>query len=507
MAISLNRREALGAGLALGCGFISTCAGFSPLLPEPPPEGDFSATSLRAYEQQLLAAYGGDDRHVPLEVKAEFYEWAMFRYHHAPGGQVYDWSILANESGPLPQWVPCSDTSTWNGALLCALSYKYAVTRQPETLVHIAKVLEGMRLCLLVSGQPGLIVRSVRPAEGIHHDNMLPFTAPDGQQFFVWGQPAKGTYNQIVGGYAKVMMHAIADLPPAGQQMARDDLWALVLHVIDHDYQLTNADGSRTPYGNLTPRIGPVGVPFNAQVAYQIVATGQRFPPVEAAARERIEEHFDELRRRHHVYYEAPWRNIVQPQRVAASPFIKGWNDRAHAIYAAFVGLELDIDGARRGGVNLDGTFLNQLGATMLHGMDYASRYRNSLCNFMWAGLLNDPEVFEAVVRHKRNTVRAQVERGLEIGLDELRRYPLDRFMRPGREIETDRAASVDQFIPGYRWHQPPTSVWEATGPATNNLYNSICFLHAYWLFRYYRLERHPHVQRLVSAGQVSGEW
>jgi hypothetical protein len=502
MTTRLNRRDALRLGLA-AAGGVASGAGLASAssLPAPPVEGDFSAASLRNYERQLLTAFGGDYRNVPLAVKADFYEWVMFHYHHAPAGQVYDWCILPPEAGPQPQRTPCSDTSTWNGALLCALSYKYAVTRDPQTLDHIAKVLEGMRLCLAVSGKPGLIVRSVRPADGVHHDKLAPLTAPDGQEYFVWGQPAKGTYNQIVGGYAKMMMHTFADLPPQVQQMAAEDLSAMVLHVIDHDYHLTNADGSRTPYGNLTPRVGAVGVPFNAQVAYQIVATGQRFPPADAAPRQRIEEQYDDLRRKHHVYYEEPWRNIVQPQRVAASPFIKGWNDRAHAIYASFAGMELDIDRARRAGVNLDGTFLNQLGATMLHGMDFASRYRNSLCYFMWAGLLSDPEVFEAVVRHKRNTVRGQVERGLEVGLDELKRYPLDRFSRPGREIETDQAASVDQFLPGYRWHQFPNLLWEPSGPATNNVYNSICFLHAYWLFRYYRLQEHPHVQRLGGVG------
>ena len=458
-------------------------------LPAPPAEGDYTAASLRAYQDQLRAGFGGRDADVPLDVKAEFYEWVMFRYHHAPGGQVYDWSMLPGEVGKLPQWVPCSDTSTWNGALLCALSYKYAVTRDPRTLERIAQVLAGMRLCLEVTQRPGLIARSVRPADGIHHENMLPYTAPDGRQYFYWDQPAKGTYNQIVGGYAKVMMHAYAGLPPDVQRMAREDFTALVLHVIDHDYQLTNRDGSKTPYGNITPRLGSHGVPYNAQVAYQIVAAGRRFPPDDPAARRRIEEQFDVLRRQHHVYYEDPRRHLVRPQNVAASPLVKVWNDRAHAVFAAFAGLELDIDERRKAGQPLDATFVHQLGATLLAGMDYMDGSRNALCHLMCAAMLSDPQIFEAVVRHKPNTVRGQIERGLELSFDELRRYPLDRFSRPGREIETNQPQSVDQFQPGYRWHQPQNSVWEATGPATDSLFNTICYLHAYWLMRYYRLD------------------
>jgi hypothetical protein len=144
----------------------------------------------------------------------------------------------------------------------------------------------------------------------------------------------------------------------------------------------------------------------------------------------------------------------------------------------------------------------------MLAGMDYAQHYRNSLCHFMWAAILDDAQVFEAIVRHKPNTIRSQVERGLEIGIDELRRYPLDRFSRPGLEIATGEPQSVDQFLPGYRWHQPPMSYWKVTGPATNNLHTTICYLHAYWLMRYYRLDEHPHVQKLnldVLARNVDG--
>src|SRR5688500_9350081 len=44
-------------------------------LPALPAEGDYSAPSLRAYQDQLRAAFAGQDRDVPLDVKAEFYEW------------------------------------------------------------------------------------------------------------------------------------------------------------------------------------------------------------------------------------------------------------------------------------------------------------------------------------------------------------------------------------------------------------------------------------------------
>jgi hypothetical protein len=460
-----------------------------------PPRGDDSAPSLRAYEQALLARFGPHYRDVPLDVKAEFFEWAMFRYQHLPGAQVYDWSILADRPGVPPTHIPGSDTSTWNGALLCGLSYKYAVTKDPRTLEHIADVLCGMRLCLDVTGKRGHIVRSVIPADGVHHKEMQPCTTSDGRPHYCWADPAKGTYNQILGGYAKVMMHAWPDLPPDVQRMCHDDLTSLVLHVIDHDYHLTDKNGRRTTYGDLTPILGSFGVPFNAQVAYQIVAAGHAFPPRDEAERRRIGEQFQRLRNKHHVYYEDPW-NVVRPQMVVISPFIQHNNDRAHAMFAAFTGLELDIRRTRREKLPLDAKFLERLGQTMLWGMTAMERYPHALSHLSWASFLGDEEAFNALVRHKRNTVRGQMERCLLSGIDELTCYKLDRFDYPGREHDTGQPQHVDQFRPGYRWNQRHTTSWEVTGPASNRHYSAFCYLHAYWLMRYYRLDEHPLVAR-----------
>ncbi len=463
--------------------------------PSPPPGGDDSAPSLRAFEQALLARFGPQYRDVPLDVKAEFFQWVMFRYLHLPGAQVYEWATLADQPGVPPSRVPGSDTSTWNGALLSALSYKYAATKEPRTLEHIAHVLRGMRLCLDVTGKRGHIVRSVIPGDGVHHQEMQACTTSDGRSHYRWPEPAKGTYNQIVGGYAKVMMHAWRDLPPDVQQMCQEDLTSLVLHVVDHDYHLTDKNGSRAKYGDLTPIVGSFGVPFNAQVAYQIVAAGHAFPPAAEGERRRIADQFQRLRYKHHVYYEDPW-NIVRPQMVVISPFIQNNNDRAHAMFAAFAGLELDIHRARREKQPVDAKFLQRLGETMLWGMTVMERYPHALSHLSWASFLGDEEAFNALVRHKRNTVRGQMERCLLSGVNELRRYKLDRFDYPGREHDTGRPQHVDQFRPGYRWHQPHTAAWEITGPASNRLYGAMCYLHAYWLMRYYRLDEQPHLTR-----------
>jgi hypothetical protein len=499
-----DRREALkrmAAGLLAAEALSSPHAGRAanplPLLPPPPVGDDRSAPSLRAYERQVLAQFGPHYRDVPLDVKAEFFQWLSFHYNARPGFHVFDWSSLADEPGKPPGWMPGSDTSTWNGALLCGLSYKYAVTKDPRTLEQIAAVLQGLHLCLEVTGKSGFIARSVNLAADYCHDHMLPYTAPDGTAYRYWGSPAKGTYNQVVGGYARMMMYAYRDLPPEVQQMARQDMTALVMHVIDHDYHLTDRDGNRTPYGNITPLMGSVGVPFNAQVAYLIVAAGFWFPPEDSQQSQRVLDQFRKLRGKHHVYYEDPWRSVVRPQQIGGSPFLKGQNDRAHVTYAAFVGLELEMDGCRRTNQPLDGKFFQQLGQTLSFSMEYLQRYYDSLSHLMWAATLNDRFVFDAIIEHKPNTTRAGVERGLAIAVENLRRFKLDRFQHNGVELESHRPQWVDAFKPGYHWHCPQTKIWQVTGPPTNQLYTAADYLHAYWLMRYYRLDEHPALQRL----------
>lgn len=476
--------------------WVATCSAQAPapLASVPMPEaGDDSAAALRRFERGIVAAYGGGYWEVPLEVKAEFFEWCLWRYHRTPYRQIYNRVRLATEAGTPPVWMPGPDSSTWNGALLAALSYKYAATREPETLRRLAELLDGMHLFLHVTGQPGLPARSVIYADGAVEPGMRPATGPDGTSYMIRSEAAKGTVNQIAQGYAAVMMHAYDDLPADVQRRARDDLALLALHLVNHDYHLTEPTGQRTPYGDLTPRLGSMGIPFNAQVAYLIVAAAHRFPPDDEAARSRLAEHFRTLRDKHHVYYERPWLNLVLPQRVGASPFVKGMNDRNHVTTAAFVGLQLDVAHARRAGVPLDRKFLYELGQTMNASMELLQHHRNSLCHFMWAALLNDAEVRSAVVGDDRGQSARQVEHGLRVGCEQLRRFPLDRFTYEGHEVAARGLVWVDQFRPDdYYWKCDPQATWQVTGGPTNDMYCAIDYLHAYWLLRCFRLDEHP---------------
>jgi hypothetical protein len=448
----------------------------------------------------LRDQYGGDYRDVPLAVKAEFFEWALWRYHLTAYGQVHNRVQLPDQPGLRPAPLVGSDTSTWNGALLAALSYQYAVTRSDATLQRITTLLDGLRFYTTTTGRPGCYARCVVP-QGIHvrgHEakkfGLYQYRSPAGETYSLLASPAKGTYNQLAFGYASLLMFAYDDLPTDAQSRVREDVTHLVMHVLGDDYHITDIDGRRTPYGDLTPVVASVGVPFNGQVAYHIVALGRYFPSDDPVADQLIQRQFHRLREKRHAYYKDPHKSLVTPQRVGDNPLVKGMNDRNHVTNAAYSALVLDVEQSRRSGKPLNRQFMFQLGRTMYWSMRKIGGHRNALCNFMWAGILSDPQNSEMIVRRREGVeVAGQIARGLTDGVEQLRRFRLDRFHRVGRYVETKQLHWVDQQNPDdYVWKANPKSMLKPTGAATNIHTAAIDYLVAYWIFRYYELQNHP---------------
>ena len=456
-----------------------------------PPVNDDSAESLRLYQRTLREIYGGDDGSIPLDVKAAHFEWVIARYHLTSYNHVHHSVRLPKKAGDPLQPVFGDDVATWHGALLAALSYKYAVTADRQTLTLIGRLLDGLHFFIEVTGQPGLTARCVLESETPYSRATLRYDAPDGRTFHYRSDAAKGSYNQIIGGYAALMMHVYKDLPADKQKLARGDLSALVMHVIDHKYRLVERDGKKTSYGNLTPIVGTYGIPFNAQVAYAIVAAGYHFPPGDEAQKMRVHREFKRLRKKHHVYYKSPLRYPVVPQRVGNNPFVKGMNDRNHLMNAAFVGLTLEVDAARRNKRRLDKKFVFRLGRTMYWTMHNIQQQRNALCNFMWAGILSDDRMFNLVTRsQQQEQTRQQLTAVVLTGIEQLRRCPIDRFFRPGEKIDTKELQWIDaqKHHEVYFWKAGPYYKYKVTGPPTETTSASIDYLYAFWVMRYYRL-------------------
>src|SRR5690606_27732233 len=95
------------------------------------------------------------------------FEWELWRYHHTPYAQIRTLAELPQAPDGKLNWYVGSDESTWSGALLSALSFKYAVTRDAETLARICDLIRGMQLYFDVTGVPGHVARCVA-APGDH---------------------------------------------------------------------------------------------------------------------------------------------------------------------------------------------------------------------------------------------------------------------------------------------------------------------------------------------------
>lgn len=460
------------------------------------PRGDDRTyASLHAYTDRLGARWP-DYRQIPLDEKAEFYEWELWRYHLNEMEQIYSQVELADRPGVMPKTIPLRDMSTWNGSVMAALSFKYAVTREPETLRKLAQLVRGMHFFFEVTGVPGLMARAIHPTRWPNetdYGKMDEYIAPDGRKWYVIGDPAKGGYNQIAGGYAALMMFAYPDLPPDVQKLAHADMTSMIAHLVRHKWKAQDKTGPTT-YGDLTPIFANHGVPFNAQVAYQLAALGHYFLPADLAQAAPIENEFRRLRFEHHCYFEYP-RSLVLPQRVGGSAFVKGMNDRNHVTNAAFIGLLLDIHWARRAKVKYDETFVHQLGQTMVCSMEELYDKRNSLCTFMWAGLCRDPNVFATIVlkESERNEHTLKTARALVDGVEQLRRFKFDRWWMTNAEIvETKELQWNDAFRPDDSiWKVSPYLVFKRTGHYTHEYFCAMDYLYAYWVMRYFRLEEH----------------
>jgi hypothetical protein len=240
--------------------------------------------------------------------------------------------------------------------------------------------------------------------------------------------------------------------------------------------------------------VATVGIPFNAQVTYLIVALGEQYPPADVEQKGSIQHQFYRLRSKHHAYYANPWKNPIRPQRVGSNPLVKGMNDRFHLMTAAYHSLTLEMARAAREKRELDRTFMYRMGLSLVWTMRTIGGDRNALCNFMYAGMLSDPTRLDMIVEaEERGEATFQTNRGVADGLEQLRRYPLDRFRRPGSSQPTDEPQWIDAQRPDdFHWKADPRLRFVASGPASNNNVAAIDFLAAYWLMRLHALDRHP---------------
>jgi hypothetical protein len=459
---------------------------------KPTTTGDYSIQAFDQFQQQILHQFGMDYKQIPLAIKAQYFEDEIWRFHISPEHQVHQQIILPDQPGEFPTYMYGADCSTWNGALLAALSYKYAVTKDQVTKNRIVELLQGLHFFHTITTYPGLYARCVIRSDVPIEKCKRKFVSPEGVVYHYRTDPAKGTYNQIIMGYTTCMMFVAPDLPPEIVSMIREDMGAMIWHLIKHDYQIVEASRAKTPYGDLKPLIGSRSVPFNAQLAYMMIAAGRHFPPPNPEVEQLILKEFKRLRMDHHVYYEDPAKYLIVPQRVGNNPLVKGMNDRNHLLNAAFMGIMLELYYHQSTGNPADTEFIYQMGQTIQFTMQKIAIEKNALCNVMWLGLLRNPDIFRVLIPPEQAHQVRSTMLGLHLdAVEQLHRFKLDRFTYVGHRIMVDRPTWVDERIAKdcYYWKSDPQEAWVTTGIRSNAHTCSTDYLYAYWLARYFQLE------------------
>ena len=105
----------------------------------------------------------------------------------------------------------------------------------------------------------------------------------------------------------------------------------------------------------------------------------------------------------------------------------------------------------------------------------------------------------------ERETLRrselARMQGMLLAGVEQLRRFPLDRFIYHGRQVTMPSAVWVDRRQSAdFQWKQPYNVALQATGPALDQTYCGTDYLYAYWLLRHYGLDHFPAVVKDHAA-------
>ena len=97
---------------------------------------------------------------------------ANIRARHIPYGAILDPVFAAPDSDEIVNYSRCGDSAIWTAHWLAAESYRYAVTRSPESLENVRIALIGLSVLMDVSGT-NLMARCAVPIDSPYANSIL----------------------------------------------------------------------------------------------------------------------------------------------------------------------------------------------------------------------------------------------------------------------------------------------------------------------------------------------
>jgi hypothetical protein len=144
----------------------------------------------------------------------------------------------------------------WTGRYLAGVAYQYAVTKDPAVRKHGGDLLVGLRRLQEVTGKPGLLARGYikghGPVEGFERGGADSKHWHQGQGAYAdyrfYSDVSVDNFNAVLYGYA-IYFDLAADAEQ--KKMIAYDVDRLMTHLLDNHYRIVDLDGKVTQYGHV----------------------------------------------------------------------------------------------------------------------------------------------------------------------------------------------------------------------------------------------------------------
>ena len=218
----------------------------------------------------------------PVEQKVAAIEAHLLERHLSPEGVL----IYRREDRPFDaedasSYTNLADTAMWTGCLVGAWAYKYGVTGDSADRDRLLRALGGMRLLQDVTGVPGLLSRSLAPAERVFEterpDQEWRPAAPPHTAYRYRGNVSKDQYFGAVFGYAAVTLALKLDASQGDREIHESvagPMAAIADHIWSNGLAIVDVDGEQTRFGGLQGYIFgfPIGPNASLCLATQLLA-------------------------------------------------------------------------------------------------------------------------------------------------------------------------------------------------------------------------------------------
>jgi hypothetical protein len=167
---------------------------------------------------------------------------------HLPYDTILDPVFAAPDSPAVVSYSRCGDSAIWTGHYLAAEAFRYQVTRSPEALVNLTRVLGGFEDLVRVTGN-GLLARCIVPIDSPYAAAIIQEEAPNGTytgstgsaEYFWVGNTSRDQYSGVFFGLS--VAYEMVDSPEIRSRAAV--LVTLLLDfLLDRGWAVVMPDGS-----------------------------------------------------------------------------------------------------------------------------------------------------------------------------------------------------------------------------------------------------------------------